>query len=164
MVHYAEVAKNHEDVFAADGNSGLVALVVKSLVKRNVQRLTQTYVTLSLSDIAAAVNLPGAADEAERIVVRMIEAGEIFATISQRDGMVSFHDVAADHYSGAEMAERLEKEIRESMEMSERVRAVNEAVMSDKAYITKVSEMGSGLGGLRGMVVGGGDMDFSVDP
>jgi|AntAceMinimDraft_1070359.scaffolds.fasta_scaffold50842_2 hypothetical protein len=29
----------------------------------------------------------------------MIEAGEIFASISQRDGMVSFHDVGTDQYS-----------------------------------------------------------------
>ena len=48
--------------------------------------------------------------------------------------------------------------------MSERVRAVDESVKSDKAYLTKISEIGSGLGGLRGMAVGGGDMDFSGDP
>ena len=61
-------------------------------------------------------------------------------------------------------AERLDKEIREAMEMSERVRAVDEAVKSDKAYLTKISEIGSGFGGLRGMAVGAGDMDFSGDP
>ena len=75
-------------------------------MKRNVQRLTQTYLTLSLTDIAAAVHLQGGAAEAERIVVRMIEDGEIFASVSQRDGMVSFHEIAADQYSSAEMAER----------------------------------------------------------
>ena len=35
--------------------------------------------------------------EAEQIVVRMIEAGEIFASVSQRDGMVSFHGGGAAH-------------------------------------------------------------------
>lgn len=39
---------------------GLVKLVVDSQTKRNVQRLTQTYLTLSLPDIAAAVGLPSA--------------------------------------------------------------------------------------------------------
>jgi hypothetical protein len=41
-------------------NSNLYRL---HLVKRNVHRLTQTYLTLSLTDIAAAVRLPGGAAE-----------------------------------------------------------------------------------------------------
>ena len=48
---------------------GLVKLVVESQTKRNVQRLTQTYLTLSLEDIAAAVNLPSAA-AAELVILR----------------------------------------------------------------------------------------------
>ena len=166
--HLAKAAKNHEEAFAADGNGGLVSLVVDSLAKARVQRLTQTYLTLSLSDIASAVKLPGGAAEAERIVVRMIERGEIFASVSQRDGMVSFHEIAVDQYSSAAMARRLDEEIREAIAMSERVRAVNEAVRTDRAYLSKAAEMGSGLGGLRGMGAAmggsGGDMDFSVDP
>lgn len=158
-----KAAATHLQVFAADGNCGLVALVVKSLVKRNVQRLTQTYLTLSLEDIASAVHMTGGATEAEKLIVRMVEDGEIFASVSQRDGMVSFHDVASNQYSSVAMAERLDAEIREAMEMSDRVRAVDEALMCDKAYLSKVSEISSGLGGLRGMKVGG-DMDFAGDP
>ena len=52
-----------------DGNLGLVKLVEQSLVKRNIQRLTQTYLTLSLSDIAANVGLPSAED-AEMHILR----------------------------------------------------------------------------------------------
>jgi len=48
---------------------GLVKLVVESQTKRNVQRLTQTYLTLSLEDIAAAVNLPSAT-AAELVILR----------------------------------------------------------------------------------------------
>jgi len=156
-----KVAKIHEAAFAADGNSGLLALVVKSLVKRNVQRLTQTYLTLSLADIASAVHMQGGAAEAEKQVVCMIEAGEIFASISQRDGMVSFHDVGTDQYSSVAMAAQLDGEIREAMAMSDRVRSVDEAVKCDKTYLAKISsEVGSELAGLRGMKVGG-DMDYA---
>lgn len=48
---------NHE-VFTKDGNFGFVKQVVASLYRRNIQRLTKTYLTLSLEDIATTVNLP----------------------------------------------------------------------------------------------------------
>ncbi len=40
---------------------GLVRQVADSLIKRNIQRLTSTYLTLSLADIAANVGPQGAA-------------------------------------------------------------------------------------------------------
>ena len=54
-----------------EDNLGLVKLVVDSQTKRNVQRLTQTYLTLSLPDIAAAVGLPSAA-AAELAILRCV--------------------------------------------------------------------------------------------
>ena len=48
---------------------GLVKLVLESQTKRNVQRLTQTYLTLSLQDIAEAVGLSSATD-AELVILR----------------------------------------------------------------------------------------------
>ena len=48
---------------------GLVKLVSQSLTKRNIQRLTQTYLTLSLGDIAANVGL-ASAQEAEMYILR----------------------------------------------------------------------------------------------
>jgi COP9 signalosome complex subunit 3 len=48
---------------------GLVRLVVSSLQTRNVQRLTSTYLTLSLADIATSAGLAGPA-EAESHVLR----------------------------------------------------------------------------------------------
>lgn len=48
---------------------GLVKLVLESQTKRNVQRLTQTYLTLSLQDIASSVGLPSAA-AAELVILR----------------------------------------------------------------------------------------------
>ena len=58
-----------------EDNVGLVKLVVESQTKRNVQRLTQTYLTLSLEDIAAAVNLPSAT-AAELVILRSVQVAE----------------------------------------------------------------------------------------
>ena len=73
------------DVFSADKNSGLVAQVSDSLMKTNIKRLTKTFLTLSLEDVAARVGL-NSPSEAERWLVIMIEEGSIHATISQKDG------------------------------------------------------------------------------
>ncbi|OAY67946.1 COP9 signalosome complex subunit 3 [Ananas comosus] len=78
--------QSNVEKFQSDNNLGLVKQVLSSLYKRNIQRLTQTYLTLSLQDIANAVQLK-TPKEAEMHVLRMIQDGEIFATINQKDGM-----------------------------------------------------------------------------
>ena len=75
----------YASVFAEDGNSGLVNQVVLARQKTAIKRLTQTFLTLSLQDVATKVGLssPG---EAEKHLVTMIEEGSIHARISQKDG------------------------------------------------------------------------------
>lgn len=54
-----------------DNNLGLVKQVVSSMYKRNIQILTQTYLTLSLQDIANTVQL-NSSKEAEMHVLQMV--------------------------------------------------------------------------------------------
>ena len=54
-----------------DGNVGLLQLALEAHTMRAVQRLTRTYMTLSLSDIAAAAQLRGP-QEAELLVLRCV--------------------------------------------------------------------------------------------
>jgi COP9 signalosome complex subunit 3 len=111
-----------------------VKQVLSSMYKRNIQRLTQTYLTLSLEDIASSVQLK-TPKEAEMHVLRMvgvfcpiqsdhiictityfyflpiqIEDGEIHATINQKDGMVSFHE-DPEQYKSCEMVEHIDSSI-----------------------------------------------------
>lgn len=64
-----------------DSNLGLVKQVLSSLYKRKIQRLTQTYLTLSLQDIAnvAQLNNP---KEAEMHVLQMVSLGIVVPIIS----------------------------------------------------------------------------------
>ncbi|CAI5929356.1 unnamed protein product [Closterium sp. NIES-64] len=80
---------SHEQAFKADNNLGLAHQVVASVPKRSIQRLTHTYLTLSLSDLAQSVHLSSPA-EAEKYLLSMIADGEMFARIDQQAGMVSF--------------------------------------------------------------------------
>jgi hypothetical protein len=57
--------------FWQDNNFGLVKQVLASMYKQNIQRLTQTYLTLSLGDIATSAQID-TPREAEMHVLRMV--------------------------------------------------------------------------------------------
>lgn len=122
--------------FQSDNNFGLVKQVLSSLYKRNIQRLTQTYLTLSLQDIANTVQLNSAKD-AEMHVLRMIQDGEIFATINQKDGMVSFHE-DPEQYKSCEMIEHIDSSIQRLMTLSKKLSAMDEHISCDPAYMNKI--------------------------
>ncbi|KAG1678888.1 hypothetical protein FOA52_003556 [Chlamydomonas sp. UWO 241] len=139
--HSAEKLAKAVDTFTAtfvsDNNMGLVKQVMAGLVKRNIQRLTQTYMTLSLDAIATQVSLPSRAD-AELHVLRMIEAGDIHATINEGDGMVAFL-ADPEQYNSAAMVARMDAQIRSCVAVAAKLQEVHDAVVTDKAYQSKVS-------------------------
>lgn len=79
----------HGAAFAADHNLGLAKQTVPALMRRAIRTLTDTYLTLSLSDIAQYVGLPDVG-AAERQIRAMIVSDEIGAAIDQPRGMVHF--------------------------------------------------------------------------
>ena len=56
MRHLTEI---NGEQFLADNNVGLIKQIMKALVKKQITKLTQTYITYSLADIAAHVQLGG---------------------------------------------------------------------------------------------------------
>lgn len=134
--------EKHSGVFEADNNVGLVKQVVGSLVKRNIQRLTQTYVTLSLEDIARSAELGGAV-EAEACLVRMIDAGEIHAQIDQKDGMVKFLE-DPEAFDSPGMANHIDGQVRRCMELAAKLAEVHDRLASDKDYLSKVASKEQG--------------------
>lgn len=67
------VANKHKDIFIRDSNRGLVKQVIQSLYKKNIQRLTKTFLTLSLADVASRVQLSGP-EEAEQYIFNMVNS------------------------------------------------------------------------------------------
>ncbi|KAK8672479.1 hypothetical protein V6N13_110847 [Hibiscus sabdariffa] len=122
--------------FGSDNNLGLVKQVVSSIYKRNIQRLTQTYLTLSLQDIANTVQL-NSPKEAEMHVLQMIQDGEIYATINQKDGMVRFLE-DPEQYKTCEMIERVDSSIQRLMTLSKKLTVLDELMSSDPMYLGKV--------------------------
>ena len=126
------VMQQYEKTFKRDGNWGLVKTLSKSLITSSIQKLTQTYVTFPMSEIADKVKLPSKAD-AERYVLAMIEGGDRFATINQKDGMLEF--IEDPEYNGVETIRKLDKDMRMMMHLNERVNAIDEAITCDQAYL-----------------------------
>ena len=65
------VLNKHKEVLVRENNWGLAKQVQQSLYKKIIQRLTQTFLTLSLNDMALRVQLPNVA-EAEKLVLSMV--------------------------------------------------------------------------------------------
>jgi len=140
-----KVAQQHLDAFTKDKNFGLIKQCIQSLYRRNVQRLTQTYLTLSLQDIASSVKLKSP-QEAEEMIVRMVDKGEIFATINQKDGMVSFHE-DGEQYDTTKMLIFLDQQVQTSIDLAKKVRATDENIASSSGYLQKTTMHERGRGG-----------------
>ncbi|XP_050234503.1 COP9 signalosome complex subunit 3 [Mercurialis annua] len=127
--------QTNREKFESDNNLGLVKQVISSIYKRNIQRLTQTYLTLSLQDIATTVQL-NSPKEAEMHVLQMIQDGEIYATINQKDGMVRFLE-DPEQYKTCEMIEHIDGSIQRIMDLSKKLSAMDELMSYDTLYLAK---------------------------
>lgn len=129
------VINKYRDTYIRDKNMGLVKQVESSLYKKNIQRLTKTFLTLSLADVASRVQLAGPAD-AEKYILNMIKSGEIYATINQKDGMVIFKD-DPEKYDSPEMFLRLQEQIAKAMELNKKITDMEEEIMLNPMYVKK---------------------------
>ncbi|XP_064350912.1 COP9 signalosome complex subunit 3 isoform X2 [Camelus dromedarius] len=100
----------HSETFTRDNNMGLVKQCLSSLYKKNIQRLTK------------------------------IEDGEIFASINQKDGMVSFHD-NPEKYNNPAMLHSIDQEMLKCIELDERLKAMDQEITVNPQFVQK--SMGS---------------------
>ncbi|KYR02941.1 proteasome component region PCI domain-containing protein [Tieghemostelium lacteum] len=128
-------ALQNEESFKRDKNFGLVNLAIKSITRRNIKKLTQTFMTLSIRDISEKVGLPPA--KTEQFVLKMIEDKEIFATINQKDGMVSFNENPED-FSGPQTLLNLEKHIQKVAQLESVIRSVDETLTLSTPFLKKL--------------------------
>jgi len=128
-----EILAKHEAIFSKDHNLGLVKQCLPSLRKRVVQRLTQTYLTLSLEDLSTK----GQVAEAEALLLRMIESKEIVAKISQKDQMVVFPD---EDTSSLETS--LQHQINRAIKLGAQVEELDESLMVNRVFLQNTAIRG----------------------
>jgi len=129
----AKVLAEFLDEFTKDGNIGLARQIQKSFVKRNIQKLTSTYVTLALDDIAKRAKLKSPT-EAEQYVLDMIDEGEIIAKINQQKGMISFIE-QVEEYDTVTMANKLDTKLKEVFDISKEVKTKDKEIVLSQSFI-----------------------------
>lgn len=85
------VITKHQEAFVRDNNMGLVKQVLSTLYKKKIQRLTKTFLTLSLSDVASRAALSSPA-EAEKYILNMV-GFYTFSKSSNFNGFVKFKNI-----------------------------------------------------------------------
>ncbi|KAG0372137.1 hypothetical protein BGX24_000681 [Mortierella sp. AD032] len=127
--------------FVRDKNYGLAKQCMEALHRRNIQDLTRTYLTLSIEDITTLIGLgsePDGTRRVEGIIVRMIESGAIFATISHEHtgGMVSFMDDPNQHNNTITM-DMINAQIQKATAITAKLTAMDQAISSMPAFFNK---------------------------
>jgi COP9 signalosome complex subunit 3 len=132
----SKVAENHAEQFTKDKNIGLVKQAIQALYRQNIQRLTKTYITLSLQSITEQTSLPNIS-ETERRVFRMIQNGQVFATINQKDGMVEFLE-NPEKYNNNKTLQYLDRQIHQSITLTNVVTKIDEEIGLEDKYLHKI--------------------------
>ena len=128
--------------------------------RANIKRLTKTFVTLSLDDVATRIGLASPQD-AEKQIVAMIQEGSIHARISQKDGralllnlsggpeclivcisivtgMVQF-DANPERFNSVSMLSDLEKRVSTCIALNNQITQMDEDIVLSASYIKKAS-------------------------
>eukprot|EP00997_Jenningsia_sp_PLL12_P003495 NODE_1658_length_1099_cov_81.038095_g1355_i0.p1 GENE.NODE_1658_length_1099_cov_81.038095_g1355_i0~~NODE_1658_length_1099_cov_81.038095_g1355_i0.p1 ORF type:complete len:213 (+),score=71.01 NODE_1658_length_1099_cov_81.038095_g1355_i0:383-1021(+) len=149
-----ELMTKHAGVFERDQNMGIMQQCMAMYLQQAIQRLTSTYLTLSLSDIASTVALPGP-KEAETMLLRMIQDGNISARINQKDGMVSF----TDNCDSLALMQNIDGQIESTQVLIRRLESMDDEIQVSHDYLTRQMlrdpalreslEEGGRLGGMK---------------
>lgn len=130
-----KVAMTYGETFKEDINWGLVRQVLKAHKRRSIRKLTDTYVTLSLADMANRAGLRDAAS-AEAYILGMVQDGEIYATMDQKNGMITFQD-DPENFDTRQMVDTLDSKVQEIMQLTGELQAVNKAVVTHKKHVER---------------------------
>ncbi|KAG9508932.1 COP9 signalosome complex subunit 3, partial [Fragariocoptes setiger] len=136
----------YQQVYERDENMGLIKQCLAAVHKRNIKRLTRTFLTLSLTDVANHVGLTGE-KEAESYIFQMIEEGEIFASINQKDGMVVFLD-NPEKFNSASVFRQMQQDMETCMQLNERLRIMDQEIAQSPKYLAKLRAEDSNLSAL----------------
>jgi len=126
--------------FQTKNNAGLAKQCTRAYTRNVIQKLTQTYVTMSFQEIAKEINLVGenANEIVEHHLLSMIENNEIFAFINHNNGgMVSFYD-NPERYDNNETMEKINECINTVSQLNDKVLGYNRLIK--KEYIVDASK------------------------
>ena len=135
----SEIVNMHSSYFIQDKNMGLVKQVVDSLVKRNIQKLTKSFITLSLYDVIVRANLDCSIEEVEKKLLEMIKQGEIFGKIDKQSKMVKFYD-DPEKYNSPESLKKIDQHIKNFMDLDVKINEISDCISVSPAYLNRLKK------------------------
>ncbi|GAA5824703.1 hypothetical protein JCM11251_005308 [Rhodosporidiobolus azoricus] len=174
-----QVREKGREMFEKDLNFGLIVLCDESLRRRQIQNLTETYLTQSLGEITAAVGMDPADEKqveaVEEEVRGMIASKQIFATLtppsngSKAATTVTFMD-DPEPYISHETVERVTRAIVEAQELERRWAEEGRKLGESREFVQKAwsaAANGSGAASAFGGFSAPGfsdDLDYGSTP
>lgn len=132
------IVEEKRTAIEGDQNMGLVKQVITAMTRQKVRVLTKTYLTLSLGEIAKEIGMAESQiGEVEALLFDMVAEDEIKARIDQTTGNVSFEE--EDGELDAAMMQTLQGKLGQILELSARIGAFEQEVVTSEAYIRKTS-------------------------
>ncbi|KAJ3006282.1 UNVERIFIED_CONTAM: COP9 signalosome complex subunit 3, partial [Siphonaria sp. JEL0065] len=165
--------QKHAELFMKSGNLGLAKQCASAthLTQQHILKLTQTYLTLSVSDVTKAVQetvfrpalppttvstkqqqltqIPSETITPPQIkshILQLINAKKVHATINDSiaddtNGMVSFHD-ESETYADLNALIQLDALLKTAMRVYTRVNEMDKSVGISKEYLSRVGQVG----------------------
>jgi len=152
-------ASAHAEVFVANGDWGLVGCVVEAVEAKRVQQVAQTYLTLSVGEMAAKV---GAESEArvEKLLVSMVQRGMVRARVDKRTGTVDLG--ASVDELGADVLAEMQSRIATAVAAAEEVAALDRVVAFSREYLDKLARKDKAMMSRLGKGGPGAILDYEM--
>jgi len=125
----------HAAIFMKEAMMGMVKQALRAMVRGSIRRLTNTFVTLSLKDIADKGKLQNIED-AENQVRSMVQAGVLFAKIDQRDGMIRFLE-DDEEYHTVEIMNQLDQKVKQVVDVNQRLEQADRELRLNVEYLKR---------------------------
>lgn len=132
-----ESLQKHTAAFEADRNLGLARQCMPARMRRSIKQLTETYLTLSLAQIASIAGLESEA-AAARQIREMILADEIHASIDEAKGMVHFLE-RPERYVSHASAVLMESALQGAIRLAGKLTELHASLASDHLYLARVT-------------------------
>lgn len=137
-----QIFQSNVHLYEKHNTLGLVKQVVTALSKQLIIRLTNSFATMKLQDVATRSNL-SSEEEAHAVILDMIKTGNISATIDDRKKIVMLRD--NDDVNDDMLSSQLSGEyMNNCLSVVQRIEEFRQKLECDPVYVIK--EMSSGNG------------------
>lgn len=130
-----KILESNRDHFDKQSHLGLVKQVSNALTKQLIVRLTNSFVTMKMEDVASRAGL-SSPQEAQTVILEMIQHDKIHASIDDRKGVVHLMDNDVKE-NGSLPPNISNSYMNDCLSILQRIEVFREKLKSDPVYVMK---------------------------